>query len=152
METEHVISNQTTPGETGFVIELDEMPEGEHSFTMAVPLHIEPRPEHENQFEPDDLTLQVVFTYEVFRAESELAVWCVRADQLLWNDSEFSPESFAEEGQGILTPAQVAAFEEAAVAFNEEVETNLAWDPNQFFDLVEEICGVSYPERWIAYS
>lgn len=152
VETEHIISDETTPGETSFVVEGGQLSEGEHSYTLAVPVHFEPKPEHADQFSPGDVTLEVVFSYDVFRAESVLAVWCVRADQLLWGDADFSPEAFAEEGEGILTPEQVAAFEQAAVEFNEEAETNLHQDPSRFFDLVEEICDVSYQERWEGWA
>lgn len=134
-----------------FQIEVPQMQEGESRISFSVPIHLSPS--RDNGLSAKDTVLTVDFVYQVFWAESPLVAYCARADQLLWQNTDtFSPESFISEGAGVLSPEQIAQFEQAVEDYNDEVTSNLHWDPSDFFDLIEEICDVEYPERWQAIS
>ncbi len=40
----------------------------------------------------------------------------------------------------------------ASERFDQLVQTNSEWNPNEIFDLIEDICDVTYNERWHAIS
>lgn len=133
------------------VIVPGELEVGEHRVRLKLPVHLKASYPGATR-EDDGETIQTVeFVYEVFRAESPLVTFCARADQLLWERSPFTPQKFLEIGEGVLTPDQAARFEEAIRVYEEKAADQL-WDPNDFFDLIEEICDVKYEERWMAMA
>ena len=130
---------------------LEAPPVGTLRARLAVPIHIEPFGPERASVTEEDITLTVEFVYEVFWAETPLVAFCARADQLLWETSPFTPQKFIEVGEGVLTPDQVARFEEAIQVYKERA-ARLELNPNDFFDLVEEICDAKYNKRWIAMA
>lgn len=134
-------------------IDLQPLTEGRHVVALSIPVRLEPNPRFDHGIEAFDTVVQVDLIYEVFFADSELDFYCARADQLLWYDTfRFDASSFATEGTGILTNPQVASLEEAGERFEQLVQTNSEWNPDEIFDLIEDICDVTYDERWHAIS
>jgi hypothetical protein len=149
--TEHLLSDEGASG-GDIVFDVGLLNAGEHTFSLSIPVHLEPSPAVGDALQPEDRMLTVDFVYDVYWAETPLDEFCARADQVLRaNTVRFSPEAFLEAGSGVLTAAQLDSFEKASDYF--EAEKRLGHtDPNPFFDLVEEICNVSYTDRWEAFS
>jgi len=140
------------PGSATFEVMVPgELEVGEHRVRLELPVHLEASYPGATRDDDRETIQTVEFVYEVFRAESPLVTFCAQADQLLWEIDPFSPQEFLEIGEGVLTPDQIARFEEAIRVYEEKAADQL-WDPNDFFDLIEEICDVKYKERWMAMA
>lgn len=133
------------------VVVPEELPEGEHRVRLDIPVHLEASYPGATRADDRETIQTVEFVYEVFRAESPLVTFCARADQILWERSPFTPQKFIDIGEDVLSPDQIVRFEEA-IRIYEEKAANQLFDPNDFFDLIEEICDVEYKERWMAMA
>lgn len=134
-----------------FAVEVPGLDLGEHRFTLELHVHLEPAPAIGDALEAEDRVVSVDFVYDVYWADSPLDEFCATADQLLRGTNHFSPEAFIEAGAGVLSSDQMAGFEGAASYYHEEAE-RMHLDPNPIFDLVEDVCDVSYGERWEAFD
>jgi hypothetical protein len=93
--------------------------------------------------------LKIEFRSDFSVETSPLVTFCAQADQMLTESSlDFSPEVLIEQGVDALTPEQINRLESARERFEATLDDQATIDPNEFFDPIEEFCGVSYPERW----
>ncbi len=145
--TEYAIFDESTGA--GFDVDVGILSPGIHSFAMSVPIRLEPQPRNAGSVEPDEIVMEIEFVYDVFHETSPLVTYCARADQLLMKSSiEFSPDLLIEQGADSLAPEQISRLESARGRFESTLAAQATIDPHEFFDLIEEFCDVSYPERW----
>lgn len=145
--TEFALSDQSS--EATFAVDVQALSPGVHNFAMSIPVRLESSPRNAGSMDPEEIVVEIEFIYDVFLESSPLVTYCARADQLLTKGSiDFSPDVLVEEGAEALTPQQTSRMEAALESFDSKLADQATIDPNEFFDLIEEFCGVSYPERW----
>lgn len=83
--------------------------------------------------------------------DSALVAFCEEADNLLASSDTFSAERFVTTADKTLDRDRAAEFVAAANRYDDEASAG-SWDPREFFDLTEEICDITYRERWIVKS
>ena len=135
------------PGALEFDIQA--LSPGVHNFAMTIPVRLEPSPRDTGSVESSETVMEIEFVYDVFLETSPLVTYCARADQLLTEGSiEFSPDLLIEEAADALAAEQISRLESARERFESKLADQATIDPDEFFDLIEEFCELSYPERW----
>jgi hypothetical protein len=147
LPTEYVLSDERPTA--SFAIDVEPLSVGIHRVAMLVPIRLEPQPRNAGSVESDQIVMEIEFVYDVFIETSPLVTYCARADQLLTNSSmNFSPDHLIQQGADALGPEQISRLEAARGRFEATLAAQATIDPDEFFDLIEEFCDVSYPERW----
>lgn len=146
-DTDYVLSDDG-PLEGSFTVHMGELSPGENRATLEFPVRLEIKPEHRGQIEPREYTFRADLVYDVYRADSPMTIFCTEADHLLSSETRFNTGDFLDAARRALDQEPFQRVEDAATRYEEGV-TNGIWNPNEFFDLTEELCDVTYDERWV---
>lgn len=132
-----------------FEVLVPEMSPGEHRVTLSVPALREPIPGLEELYDLEERSVSVLLTYDVFRGDSK-HLFCARADQMLQSPQDFDAELLVMSGEELLDGEDKTQLENASQVFSGQPGDDV--DPGPFFDAVEDICAVTYRERWFQFN